>query len=240
MSSLLDHSPPSAQAQLPPLPQSNGQPAAAPPSSPIPSFQLRESISGSEFELLVQTFDDRIVVIVTQNGKMGCMVRTYRPNRYLAIAELIHVDSGLTPPFRASPSTTSGTHLFPAFPLSSTARFHRAHAPARITSRSSAQRHIRQPNRYAHLVGAAGVAGTPAGRCDWSEPRPEARPAGPGRRVWWGARGRGGGAVQGRHGDGGQMAGPLMIRIRQVGFSCWTPTGQRVRKGFTATLTTTL
>jgi hypothetical protein len=36
------------------------------------------------------------------------------------------------------------------------------------------------------------------------------------------------------------MAGPLMIRIRQVGFSCWTPTGQRVRKGFTATLTTTL
>jgi hypothetical protein len=42
--------------------------------SPIPSFQLRETICGIATELLVQTFDDRIMVIVTQNDKIGYLV----------------------------------------------------------------------------------------------------------------------------------------------------------------------
>jgi proteasome assembly chaperone 3 len=44
--------------------------------SPIPSFQLRRSLpnGGGEVELLIQTFDDRILVIITQNGKVGCLV----------------------------------------------------------------------------------------------------------------------------------------------------------------------
>ena len=77
MSSLVDHSPPTASALLTTL--VNGEASAPMPGpSPIPSFQLRELICGVETELLIQTFDDRIVVIVTQNGRMGCMVCRYR------------------------------------------------------------------------------------------------------------------------------------------------------------------
>jgi proteasome assembly chaperone 3 len=41
---------------------------------PIQSFQLRRPILGVPTELLIQTFDDRILVIITQNGKVGCLV----------------------------------------------------------------------------------------------------------------------------------------------------------------------
>lgn len=44
------------------------------PSPPIQSYQLRQSICEVETELLIQTFDDRILAIVTQNGKVGCLV----------------------------------------------------------------------------------------------------------------------------------------------------------------------
>ncbi|KAI9634140.1 uncharacterized protein MKK02DRAFT_28824 [Dioszegia hungarica] len=52
----------------------------APQPSPIPSFQLRRSMpSGGEVELLIQTFDDRILVIITQNGKVGCLTQAALP-----------------------------------------------------------------------------------------------------------------------------------------------------------------
>lgn len=44
------------------------------PPPPIQSYQLRQSVCEVETELLIQTFDDRILVIVTQNGKVGCLV----------------------------------------------------------------------------------------------------------------------------------------------------------------------
>lgn len=54
----------------------------AEPQSPIPSFQLRREVAGIETELLIQTFDDRILVLVTQNGKVGPLVscRPLSPN----------------------------------------------------------------------------------------------------------------------------------------------------------------
>jgi hypothetical protein len=75
MVSLIDHSPLSTSARLPAPAQNGSSTKAAPSISPIPSFQLCELVGNIETELLVQTFDDRIVVVITQNGKMGCMVR---------------------------------------------------------------------------------------------------------------------------------------------------------------------
>ena len=75
MASLIDHSPLSTSARLPAPAQNGSSTKAAPSISPIPSFQLCELVGNIETELLVQTFDDRIVVAITQNGKMGCMVR---------------------------------------------------------------------------------------------------------------------------------------------------------------------
>ncbi|KAK8853250.1 hypothetical protein IAR55_003952 [Kwoniella newhampshirensis] len=46
---------------------------------PLPSYQLRRSVAGIETELLIQTFDDRILVIVTQNGKVGCLTQASIP-----------------------------------------------------------------------------------------------------------------------------------------------------------------
>ncbi|RSH91918.1 hypothetical protein EHS25_009288 [Saitozyma podzolica] len=83
------HHPP-APLQHPPLlmsclleeshifPQSTSQLNApnGPLPSPIPSFQLRRLVCDTPTELLVQTFDDRIFVVITQNGKVGCLVRS--------------------------------------------------------------------------------------------------------------------------------------------------------------------
>lgn len=49
-------------------------PRAAEPQNPVNSFQLRRNVTGVATELLIQTFDDRILVLVTQNGKVGPLV----------------------------------------------------------------------------------------------------------------------------------------------------------------------
>ncbi|WWC94917.1 hypothetical protein V866_001769 [Kwoniella sp. B9012] len=59
------------------LPSTTSSSSIAPP--PIPSFQLRQSICGVDTELLIQTFDDRVLVIVTQNGKVGCLTQASLP-----------------------------------------------------------------------------------------------------------------------------------------------------------------
>ncbi|KAL0245634.1 hypothetical protein I308_104768 [Cryptococcus tetragattii IND107] len=51
------------------------------PPPPIQSYQLRQSVCEVETELLIQTFDDRILVIVTQNGKVGCLTQAFLPQQ---------------------------------------------------------------------------------------------------------------------------------------------------------------
>ncbi|CAK9783296.1 hypothetical protein CC85DRAFT_299072 [Cutaneotrichosporon oleaginosum] len=51
---------------------------AAPPAL-IQTFSQRRQIGGRATELLVQTFDDRILVIVTQSGKVGCLTQASLP-----------------------------------------------------------------------------------------------------------------------------------------------------------------
>ena len=55
-------------------PPSAGPSTSYPDISPIPTFQLRRAIGGIETEVLVQTYGDRVLVVVTQNGKMGVVV----------------------------------------------------------------------------------------------------------------------------------------------------------------------
>ncbi|EKC99234.1 hypothetical protein A1Q2_06434 [Trichosporon asahii var. asahii CBS 8904] len=50
---------------------STQRPREPEPRCPIDTFQLRRNIAGVDTELLVQTFDDRILVLITQNGKVG-------------------------------------------------------------------------------------------------------------------------------------------------------------------------
>ncbi|KAK6909380.1 hypothetical protein I204_01329 [Kwoniella mangroviensis CBS 8886] len=70
MSSLLEES----HEVIPPTTSSS---STNPP--PIPSFQLRQSICNVDTELLIQTFDDRVLAIVTQNGKVGCLTQASLP-----------------------------------------------------------------------------------------------------------------------------------------------------------------
>ena len=55
-------------------PPSAGPSTSYPDISPIPTFQLRRAIGEIETEVLVQTYGDRVLVVVTQNGKMGVVV----------------------------------------------------------------------------------------------------------------------------------------------------------------------
>ncbi|WVQ90996.1 hypothetical protein IAS59_004783 [Cryptococcus gattii] len=72
MSSLLEES-----YSAPPVSITGSQ--SSPP--PIQSYQLRQSVCEVETELLIQTFDDRILVIVTQNGKVGCLTQASLPQQ---------------------------------------------------------------------------------------------------------------------------------------------------------------
>ena len=70
MTSLLEAHHPAASGVAP---SASNDDIPLPP--PIPSFQLRRAVEGIETELLIQSFDDRILVVLTQNGKVGCLVR---------------------------------------------------------------------------------------------------------------------------------------------------------------------
>lgn len=41
----------------------------------IPTAQRARSINGQQTDVLVQLFADRVIVVVTQMGRIGCMVR---------------------------------------------------------------------------------------------------------------------------------------------------------------------
>lgn len=86
MSSLLEEFFPAPDASKSAL---SGDSISPPP--PFPSFQLRRALPGSkeDIEILIQTFDDRILVIITQNGKVGCLVSV------LSILQLSHFHNSL-------------------------------------------------------------------------------------------------------------------------------------------------
>jgi hypothetical protein len=66
MSSLME--PPSPPSSSKPLPQQSSRP------SPIQTFHLTRPIAGISTDLIIQSFDDRILVIITQNQKIGILV----------------------------------------------------------------------------------------------------------------------------------------------------------------------
>ena len=62
MSSLLEESYPASEQ------------SGAATGSPIKSYQYAKVLNGLPTELLVQIFDDRILIILTQMGKIGSLV----------------------------------------------------------------------------------------------------------------------------------------------------------------------
>ncbi|GAA6046337.1 hypothetical protein JCM3770_004870 [Rhodotorula araucariae] len=66
--------PPSAAAAAAPAP-------APPPAHPaaIPSAQRARKVNGVQTDVLVQIFADRVLVIVTQLGRIGCMIQVTPP-----------------------------------------------------------------------------------------------------------------------------------------------------------------
>ena len=71
MTSLLDIDP-SLQASEPPQLTGCSSISSSPP---FPTWQKRRLVEDVETEVLIQSFDDRILVIITQNDKMGSLVR---------------------------------------------------------------------------------------------------------------------------------------------------------------------
>ncbi|KAK1922002.1 hypothetical protein DB88DRAFT_496838 [Papiliotrema laurentii] len=94
MASLLE------EAYSPPLPSTS---SLSPP-PPILSYQLTQPILGVSTQLLIQTFDDRILVVLTQPGKIGSLVQASIP----PVAQLPH-----PPPPSPSSGSTRRAHLPP-------------------------------------------------------------------------------------------------------------------------------
>jgi hypothetical protein len=147
-------SPPSTNASLPPLPHSND--AAGPGSTPpINTFHLSRNIASSSTptDLVIQTFDDRILVIITQNQKIGILVS---PHFCFTIASPPDkVDPSFNPPSYAitsPPSSILRRDGHPQPPPTSTRTI--THSPPRLaaTGRTSALRSVRLAGRYSHLV----------------------------------------------------------------------------------------
>ncbi|POY74139.1 hypothetical protein BMF94_2951 [Rhodotorula taiwanensis] len=65
---------------LPPVAAiAEAQQPSAPPPSAIPTAQRARTVNGVHTEVLVQVYADRILVIVTQLGRIGCMIQVSPP-----------------------------------------------------------------------------------------------------------------------------------------------------------------
>lgn len=51
--------------------------ASRAPAGPIPTAQRARVIGGQHTEVLVQAYADRVFVLVTQLGRIGCLVRSH-------------------------------------------------------------------------------------------------------------------------------------------------------------------
>lgn len=129
--------------------------------SPIQSYQLRQSVCEVETELLIQTFDDRILVIVTQNGKVGCLVSLSTGIQWCSLIPCTK-DSSFPPTTNTSPSSNySFTVRWPSFksahPLypSSASASSISHAPFGLTTSADFARAICLSNSNSCLVGIA-------------------------------------------------------------------------------------
>ncbi|ORY33398.1 hypothetical protein BCR39DRAFT_519816 [Naematelia encephala] len=104
MSSLLESSHP---ASPPSNHSANGASAQLPSSSPIQSYQLCRLVRGDRTELVIQAFDDRILVVLTQNGKVGCLTQASIP----ALTPLPPPDSSSYLSTTTTTTTTSSNAL---------------------------------------------------------------------------------------------------------------------------------
>ncbi|GAA5832016.1 hypothetical protein JCM3766R1_003687 [Sporobolomyces carnicolor] len=55
------------------------QRAVPPPAAGVPTAQRARSIHSIQTDLLIQSFNDRIVVILTQLGRIGCLIQIQPP-----------------------------------------------------------------------------------------------------------------------------------------------------------------
>jgi len=148
-------SPPSANSSLRPLPLHNN--VASPNSTPpINTFHLSRNIASSSTptDLVIQTFDDRILVIITQNQKIGILVRPCPPLSP-PFAQTDSIDPGFNPPsysITSPPSSILRRDGNTESPPTSTRTI--THSPPRLaaTGRTSALRSVRVAGRYSHLV----------------------------------------------------------------------------------------
>ncbi|GAA5918509.1 hypothetical protein JCM6882_001360 [Rhodosporidiobolus microsporus] len=102
---------------LPP-PVSSAAPPPPPPPSVIPTAQRARIVNGVHTDVLVQSFADRILVVVTQLGRIGCMIQVSPPpptlpspvppppssNSLLASLPPPHPSTVLSPLFGVPPS----------------------------------------------------------------------------------------------------------------------------------------
>lgn len=131
------------------------------PSPPIQSYQLRQSICEVETELLIQTFDDRILAIVTQNGKVGCLV-----SFSIFVQWLVLIPCTKDPSFPPTTNTSSSSNC--AFTVqwssfksthslysSSAPPFSMSHTPSRLTTPANFAWAVCFSNSNSCLVGIA-------------------------------------------------------------------------------------
>ncbi|BGP31193.1 hypothetical protein JCM10296v2_002957 [Rhodotorula toruloides] len=101
-----------------PKPPAAPTPSALPPV--IPTAQRARSINGQQTDVLVQLFADRVVVVVTQMGRIGCMIQVSPPPSSLSTLPPMppptHLPSApLQNPLAALPRPDPSSILTPLF-----------------------------------------------------------------------------------------------------------------------------
>ncbi|BGP15061.1 hypothetical protein JCM10213_002795 [Rhodosporidiobolus nylandii] len=102
-----------------------------PPPAAIPTAQRARLIHGVHTDVLVQSFADRILVLVTQLGRIGCMIQVSPPPSTLPTPIPLAAASPSTPLLASLPPPHPSTVLTPLFgvpPSPHTASLHDLYA----------------------------------------------------------------------------------------------------------------
>ncbi|GAA5854675.1 hypothetical protein JCM8547_004933 [Rhodosporidiobolus lusitaniae] len=104
-------------------------PAASPPTPPscIPTAQRARLIHGVHTEVLVQSFADRLLVVLTQLGKIGCMIQVSPPPPTLPSALPLAAASPSTSLLASLPPPHPSTVLSPLFGVPPTPHYASLH-----------------------------------------------------------------------------------------------------------------